>query len=202
MGSLRTKPDTGTIIEHNRLRGLCFCGTFSPSRLQILSTRSRLLAILIVAASPRSSCTHNDPTHSPARSPPLNNPPGSVGSSRSRRARYDERVKRPLVTLWTTANRICSKRLVPFLPELIEVMERKGHLDLPVDVRGKLLTISSASADRLLATERNNQRGVSTTRPGSLLEKQIKVRTFADWDDLQPGFLEVDLVAHCGYQSA
>ena len=117
----------------------------------------------------------------------LNHPPGSVSSSRPRRARYDERVKRALVTLWTTANRICAKRLVPFLPELIEVMERNGHLSLPADVRAKLLTISSAPADRLLATERSNQRGVSTTRPGSLLKKQIKVRTFADWDDLQPG---------------
>ena len=125
----------------------------------------------------------------------LNNPPGSVGPSRPRRARYDERVKRPLVTLWTTANRICAKRLVPFLPELIEVMERNGHLSLPADVRGKLLTISSATADRLLASERSSRHGLSTTRPGSLLKKQIKVRTFADWDDLQPGFLEADLVA-------
>ena len=132
----------------------------------------------------------------------LNNPPGSVGPSRPRRARYDERVKRTLVTLWTTANRICAKRLVPFLPELIEVMERHGHLSLPADVREKLLTIISATADRLLATERSNQRGVSTTRPGSLLKKQIKVRTFADWDDLQPGFLEADLVAHCGESAA
>ena len=88
----------------------------------------------------------------------LNNPPGSVAPSRPRRARYDERVKRPLVTLWTTANRICAKRLVPFLPELIEVMERHGHLSLPADVREKLLTISSATADRLLASERSRSR--------------------------------------------
>ena len=134
--------------------------------------------------------------------PLLNNPPGSVGPSRPRRARYDERVKRPLVTLWTTANRICAKRLVLFLPELIEVMERNGRLSLPADVRGKLLTISSATADRLLASERSSRHGLSTTRPGSLLKKQIKVRTFADWDDLQPGFLEADLVAHCGESAA
>ena len=132
----------------------------------------------------------------------LNHPPGSVSSSRPRRARYDERVKRALVTLWTTANRICAKRLVPFLPELIEVMERNGHLCLPADVRRKLLTISPATADRLLASERSSRHGLSTTRPGSLLKKQIKVRTFADWDDLQPGFLEADLVAHCGESAA
>ena len=90
----------------------------------------------------------------------LNNPPSSISSSRPRRTRYDERVKRALVTLWTTANRICAKRLVPFLPELIEVMERHGHLSLPADVREKLLAISSATADRLLATERSRPAGV------------------------------------------
>ena len=40
--------------------------------------------------------------------------------------------------------------------------------------------------------------GVSTTRPGNLLKHQIQVRTFADWDDVIPGFIEADLVAHCG----
>ena len=101
----------------------------------------------------------------------LNNPPSSISSSRPRRTRYDERVKRALVIPWTTANRICAKRLVPFFPELIEVMERHGHLSLPADVREKLLTISSATADRLLASERSNQRGVSTTRPGKLTQE-------------------------------
>jgi hypothetical protein len=39
---------------------------------------------------------------------------------------------------------------------------------------------------------------LGATRSGSLLKHQIPVRTFADWDDLKPGFLEADLVAHCG----
>jgi hypothetical protein len=29
-------------------------------------------------------------------------------------------------------------------------------------------------------------------------KKAIPIRTFADWDDARPGFLELDLVAHCG----
>src|SRR5213076_1240930 len=33
---------------------------------------------------------------------------------------------------------------------------------------------------------------------GRLLKQQIPVRTFADWNDVRPGFLEADLVAHCG----
>ena len=39
---------------------------------------------------------------------------------------------------------------------------------------------------------------MSTTKPGSLLKKAIPIRTFADWNEDQPGFLEIDLVAHCG----
>jgi hypothetical protein len=39
---------------------------------------------------------------------------------------------------------------------------------------------------------------VSTTKAGTLLKRQIPIRTFADWNDTAPGFLEADLVAHCG----
>ena len=111
----------------------------------------------------------------------LNHPPASEGHSIRRPRRYDERVEQALVSLWKVANEICAKRLVPFLPELVSSMERHGHLSLPTDVRKRLLTISPATADRLLARERRQtQRGLSTTRPGSLIKKQIRVRTFAD----------------------
>lgn len=45
---------------------------------------------------------------------------------------------------------------------------------------------------------RPEARSFTTTRPGSLLTQHIPVRTFAQWDDRQPGFVEIDLVAHCG----
>ena len=78
-------------------------------------------------------------------------------------------------------------------------MERHGHLRLPSDVRSRLLSISPATIDRLLSTERESIKlGVSTTRRGNLLKNQIQIRTFADWDDVTPGFFEADLVAHCG----
>lgn len=128
----------------------------------------------------------------------LNHPPEAERPPRSRTKRYDDRVKQALTSLWKAANRICSKRLIPFLPELIESLERHGRISLPGDVRESLLAISPPTADRLLASQRESPRGVSATRPGSLLKKQIQVRTFADWDDLRPGFLEADLVAHCG----
>ena len=41
-------------------------------------------------------------------------------------------------------------------------------------------------------------RGRTTTKPGTLLRSQIPVRTFAEWDGKEPGFFELDLVAHCG----
>lgn len=112
---------------------------------------------------------------------------------------YNKEVLEALIILWNTANRICSKRFVPFLPELITSMERSGHLELSRQVKNKLLSISPATADRLLKQERRKTiKGKSTTRPGSLLKKHIPVRTFADWNNIRPGFLEADLVAHCG----
>ena len=67
--------------------------------------------------------------------------------------KYDGQVLQALLFVWHTANQICSKRLAPFLPTLVEAMERHGHLRLPVDVRTRLLSISPATIDRLLRPE-------------------------------------------------
>jgi hypothetical protein len=88
--------------------------------------------------------------------------------------------------------------LIPFLPELVPTLERHGHLTLTDALRVQLLTLSPATADRLLRPQRPQGRGISTTKPGALLKHQVPIRTFADWDDVRPGFLEADLVAHCG----
>jgi hypothetical protein len=122
-----------------------------------------------------------------------------TGYPKDRSKTYDKDVVEVLIVLWNTANRICAKRLIPFLPSLIISMERSGHLELSQEVKNKLLSISSATADRLLKQERRKTiKGKSTTRPGSLLKKHIPVRTFADWNNVRPGFFEADLVAHCG----
>ena len=63
----------------------------------------------------------------------------------------------------------------------------------------QLLAMSPATADRILCPARKHERrGISTTRSGTLLKKQIPVRTFQDWNEAKPGFMEADLVAHCG----
>ncbi len=119
---------------------------------------------------------------------------------RRRPRRYNEAVKDALIRIWKASNHLCSKRLVPFLPELLVVLERKGHFSLPEEIRKLLLSISPATVDRLLNELRpkGRRRSFGNTRPGALLKRQIPIRTFADWDDLKPGFLEADLVAHCG----
>jgi hypothetical protein len=131
----------------------------------------------------------------------LNHVPSERKKGKRRRARkYTAAIKQVLVTLWRAANCICSKRLVPFLGELITVLERHHELSLDAKVKAPLLEISAATVDRLLHAERqgSQRRGLGTTKPGTLLKSQIPIRTFADWDDARAGFLEVDLVAHCG----
>jgi len=49
--------------------------------------------------------------------------------------------------------------------------------------------------------EDEGSHGVSTTRAGTLLKQQIPIRTFQQWNETRPGFLEADLVAHCGSQA-
>jgi len=89
--------------------------------------------------------------------------------------------------------------LHPFLPEIVAVLERQEELVLPAETKSLVLQMSRATIDRCLrAVRRQRRRGHSTTKPGTLLKNAIPVRTFADWDDARPGFLEIDLVAHCG----
>ncbi len=95
---------------------------------------------------------------------------------------------------------ICGKRLSPVLPRLVPALEAEGELVLDDDLRAQLLRVSAATIDRRLAEARRKARprGLATTKPGSLLKKQIPVRTYTPWDQQKPGFLEIDLVAHCG----
>lgn len=100
---------------------------------------------------------------------------------------------------WAAANCICAKRLVPFLPQLVPLLELHEHLVLSPERRELLLSISVSTADRLLQPSRRAKgKGLSTTKPGTLLKRQIPLRTFTEWEDTGVGFFEVDLVAHCG----
>jgi len=112
---------------------------------------------------------------------------------------YRGEVVQVLEQIWEIYGQICSKRLQPFLPEAIKVLERCKEIELSNDTKERLFKISSASIDRCLRPVRiKSPHGLSTTKPGSLLKKSIAIRTFTEWDEERPGFMEIDLVAHCG----
>lgn len=123
-----------------------------------------------------------------------------TGLRRGGQTKYIGPVRMALEQVWRAANCICGKRLVPGLPTFVEALERHGELQLDAETRTLLLTLSPATADRLLKRARagTQPHGLTTTKPGTLLKQAIPVRTFAQWDDAQPGFMEIDLVAHCG----
>ena len=112
---------------------------------------------------------------------------------------YQGEVVVALEQIWEICGRICSKRLHPFLPEMVKVLERCGELQLSEQTKALLLQMSRSTIDRCLGPVRfEHPHGLSTTKPGSLLKKAIPVRTYTPWDEDKPGFLEIDLVAHCG----
>lgn len=119
---------------------------------------------------------------------------------RPERRVYDDAVRVALVVLWEAADRICGKRLKPLIPLLIPAMERNGHLALDETVRTRLLEISAASIDRVLAPVRMASSGSRRRRNGhsSAVRRSVPMRTYADWNDPAPGFMEADLVAHSG----
>lgn len=128
---------------------------------------------------------------------------GKRGRKRIRKPRpriYDASVFYPLRTLWIAADGICGRRLVPFIPELLTVLEKNKELKVKKEIRRKLVTMGSATIDRMLkATKKQYElKGKATTKPGTLLRSTIAVRTFDDWDDHRPGYFETDLVAFCG----
>jgi hypothetical protein len=113
---------------------------------------------------------------------------------------YDGAFTAVLTRLWYQFDCLCGKRFVAFLRPLVDILLRLGELVVDGLMRDKLLAVSPATVDRLLKAERTKHqlKGSSLTHPGSLLKRQIPVRTFADWDDVAPGFVEVDLVGHDG----
>jgi hypothetical protein len=118
--------------------------------------------------------------------------------------KYDPKVIAALTVCWTVLGMPAGKRLAPMLNELVAVLRQFGELVIDEDTAELLVSMSAATIDRRLAGERAKLqlKGRCTTKPGSLLKSQIPVRTWADWDDAQPGFVEIDLVCHDGGNTA
>jgi hypothetical protein len=118
--------------------------------------------------------------------------------------RYDAVVIGALREVAALSDWLCGKRLAPFLEELVPALEAEEALQVDPAVRARLLGMSAASIDRHLRPFRLLRRpsGLSTTKPGSLLKAQVPVHTYTPWDEQRPGFVEIDLVAHCGTTTA
>ena len=123
---------------------------------------------------------------------------GQPSGPRPGRRVYDEAVREALVMQWEASDQVCGKRLRPLV--LMEAMERHGHLELSSEVRTGLLAMSAATMDRALRQVRDQVGGRTRRRttPSTAVRRSLPVRTFADWGDPPPGFVEADLVAHSG----
>ncbi len=131
----------------------------------------------------------------------LNRRNRSTGKKRAGRPRlYGLGAMAALKVTWEATDCLCSRRLHPFLPELVGILKRTGELSLTEETESQLCRMSPSTIDRILRRWRGSgrHRGLSTTKTGTLLKNAIPVRTFSDWNENSPGFVEADLVAHCG----
>src|SRR5664280_1120208 len=120
------------------------------------------------------------------------------GGARPGRRIYGEAVRAALVLAWEASDRICGKRLHPLLPILIEAMERHGHGGLDGQNRQQLLAMSAATIDRILKGVRASATRQRRRKASTAIRRSVPVRTFSDWNNPAPGFVEADLVAHSG----
>lgn len=119
---------------------------------------------------------------------------------RQRERIYGDKVLRALTKIWLIMGCICGKRLAPILKEIIPRLKEHNEIHLDRETEQKLFKCSPATIDRLLRKEKKKfeLRGKSHTKPGSMLKSQIPIRTFSEWNENMPGFLEIDLVGHEG----
>jgi hypothetical protein len=128
-----------------------------------------------------------------------------VGDICKRRKRQSQRiygndVLKVLKQIWVIMDCICGKRIRPMLKEMLPILQRHKEIKVTREITKKLLRISASTIDRILKPERKKYelKGRSLTKPGTLLRHQIPIRTFSEWNEQRPGFVEIDLVGHEG----
>jgi hypothetical protein len=116
-----------------------------------------------------------------------------------RRRRYGKPFQVALSVLWEAAGYICAERLRPFLPDLLQLLERHRQLKPGPETRALLLDASTSTISRNLAQLRQQQRWPRRSlRPPSRLQGEVPVRVRNWRREARPGYLEVDLVSHSG----
>jgi len=109
-----------------------------------------------------------------------NGPPkNSSLKKRGRRLIYGPDVIAELVRIWEVSRHLCAKRLHPFLPQMVEALERHNEIHMAPETKEKLLQMSISTIYRRLKRARSQlaQRGRTTTKPGTLLRNAIPIRT-------------------------
>ncbi|MCP9002116.1 transposase family protein [Pseudarthrobacter sp. RMG13] len=116
---------------------------------------------------------------------------------------YGDDVIEALRFCWAVQGTPCGRLLAAALPDLVPRLRRFNELAIEDGTAALLLKIAPATIDRRLKADRGklDPRGRSHTKPGTLLKDSIPMRTWAEWDDARPGFVEIDLVGHEGGNS-
>ena len=119
---------------------------------------------------------------------------------RGRKTKYDDSFRIALEKIWALMDFACGRRIAAGIKDMLDALLRFGEVNFDKDTLEKLLKISHATIDRLLKHTKSRMKfkGVSTTKPGTLLKRDIPIRLGTQWDDAVPGYVEIDLVAHCG----
>lgn len=101
-----------------------------------------------------------------------------------------------LMEIWQKAELPCATRLKEIIPIWLPHFEK---FMISEEIKVKVLAMSASTIERIMAKHKPafTKRGLATTKPGSIIKKQIPVKT-KQWDETIPGFLEADTVAHCG----
>ncbi|MEZ5112454.1 MAG: DDE-type integrase/transposase/recombinase [Nocardioidaceae bacterium] len=107
-----------------------------------------------------------------------------------------------LMTCWAVLDGPTGKRLHAALPEVVANLSVHGHLgDIDPSVIEEVLAMSPATIDRKLSPARTGlvaRKPISHTRPGTMLKSSIPMKTWHEWNDTIPGFIQIDLVGHEG----
>lgn len=123
--------------------------------------------------------------------------------TRNRERIYDSYVSAVVEQIYEALGGIGAKRMHPLISTMIEKGIAFGHIKTDLITEAKVCAMSKGTLDRMMKKirEKNAIKGISTTRPGPLLKSEIALRVGA-WEETDPGFSEIDLVAHCGDNGA
>ena len=118
---------------------------------------------------------------------------------RNRERIYDGYVEVVVEKIYKALGGIGARRIHPMIKMVLEKGIKFGHIKIDPITEMKVLAMSKSTLDRMVrrVRERNSIKGISTTRPGVFLKSEIPLRVGV-WEETDPGFSEIDCVAHCG----